>query len=239
MSAQLSRNFCGSPDHVLNRRQFLGATAVGVAGLGGLSALSRSALAEELKRKDRRVILLWLAGGASQLETFDPKPGRPTGGPFFDIQTSVPGVRLCELMPKMAERLGKYTAIIRSLNTKDGDHGGASQTMMRGRRDEPNLRYPDLGAIVAKEFSRPAAGVPENVAIYSATEGRNFSRLSPGFLGARYAPVELSEKIGLDNVERPNGLSAEDHQARAHLREFLSSRFTRGRESSAGGRPAG
>src|SRR5687767_4540450 len=57
--------------------------------------------------------LLWLAGGASQLETFDPKPGRPTGGPFRAIPTAEPGIDVCELLPKIAQRI-KHTAIIRS-----------------------------------------------------------------------------------------------------------------------------
>ena len=109
------------------------------------------AKAKELKKKGKRVLLLWLAGGASQLETFDPKPGRLTGGPYQAIQTAVPGVQISELMPKMATRL-KQTAIIRSLNTQIGDHGGGSRLMHLGRRDEPNLSYPDMGSVVAREL---------------------------------------------------------------------------------------
>ena len=71
----------------------------------GLDLLTHSLLAGELKKKQKRVILLWLAGGASQLETFDPKPGAPTGGPFRSIQTAMPGVHISELMPKMAARM--------------------------------------------------------------------------------------------------------------------------------------
>ena len=77
-----------------------------------------------------------LAGGASQLETWDPKPGASTGGPFAAIPTNVPGVHISELMPRMAKRM-HHTCLIRSLNTKDGGHGGASVLMNRGRRDEP------------------------------------------------------------------------------------------------------
>src|SRR4051794_33456918 len=96
------RQTCGSPDHVLSRRAFFG-TAVGCAGWGalGLNALASTALAAEIKRDQKRVILLFLAGGASQFETWDPKPGQGTGGPFQAIQTSVPGVRISELMPQM------------------------------------------------------------------------------------------------------------------------------------------
>ena len=81
------RGWCGSPDHGLNRRGFLGATAAaGATALASdmtvLNILKEPALAEEIKRQEKRVILLWLAGGASQLETWDPKPGAQTGGPF-------------------------------------------------------------------------------------------------------------------------------------------------------------
>src|SRR5262245_16829720 len=131
------RAFCGSPEHVVSRRGFLqtvgaAAGAAGFADMTGIPALGSPSAAGELHQRGKRCIMLWLAGGASQLETFDPKPGAVTGGPFRSIQTSTPGIRICELMPKMARRL-KDTAIIRSLNTRNGDHGGASRMMMRGR----------------------------------------------------------------------------------------------------------
>src|SRR5205823_2530105 len=126
----------------MNRRQFLGtASAVGAgfaADMTRLNFLAAPALADELRKQQKRCILLWLAGGASQLETWDPKPGAATGGPFRSIQTAVTGVQISELMPKMAERL-KHTAIIRSLNTRNGDHGSGAKLMMRGRKDEANV----------------------------------------------------------------------------------------------------
>ena len=86
-------SFCGSPEHSLNRRGFLGTLAVGAsafaADMTALNVLSSPALAAEMKRSQKRVILLWLAGGSSQLETWDPKPGAPTGGPF----RAIPDVR--------------------------------------------------------------------------------------------------------------------------------------------------
>src|SRR5271156_4730148 len=101
--------FCGSPDHALNRRGFLGSIAAGAAAFAAdmtvLDVLKDPVLAGELKRNDKRVILLWLAGGASQLETWDPKPGTSTGGPFRSILTAVPGIHISELMPRMAQRM--------------------------------------------------------------------------------------------------------------------------------------
>src|SRR5438477_12497793 len=112
--------FCGSTDHTISRRAFLGTTAAlgatAAADMTGLDVLGTPALAGELKKTQKRVILLWLAGGASQLETWDPKPGTPTGGPFRAIKTDVPGVMISELRPKMAQRM-KTTAVVRGLNT--------------------------------------------------------------------------------------------------------------------------
>ena len=155
--------FCGSPEHALNRRGFLGSMAAGAAALAAdmtvLDRLSEPSLARELKRNDKRVILLWLAGGSSQLETWDPKPGTPTGGPFRSIPTTVPGIHISELMPKMAQRMER-TCIIRSLNTKNGDHGGGARLMMHGRRDDASVRYPDLGAVLAASSVRFTARCP-------------------------------------------------------------------------------
>ncbi len=229
----MPRNFfCGSIDHALNRRAFLGTVATGAATFAAdmtkLNVLQQPALAGELKKQQKRVILLWLAGGASQLETWDPKPGVPTGGPFRAIQTSVPGVQISELMPKMAQRM-KHTCIIRSLNTRNGDHGGGAQLMMRGRRDEPSLKYPDLGAVIAREMGRADSQVPDYVSFYSETEGRYMPLGTPGFLGARYAPMELTTGSVPENLRRLADINDLDHQDRAALRDQLSNQFARGR----------
>ncbi|MEI8022350.1 MAG: DUF1501 domain-containing protein, partial [Schlesneria sp.] len=123
-------------DPGVSRRGFLGASAMAstaafAANMRVLDALQTPTLAAELKRQHKSVILLWLAGGASQLETWDPKPGRLTGGPFRAISTDIPSLQISELLPKMAQRM-KTTAIIRSLNTRNGDHGGGTVLMETG-----------------------------------------------------------------------------------------------------------
>src|SRR6516162_6954353 len=209
MGGKLRTNFCGSPVHALDRRAFLSTMATGAAAFAadmtGLDVLMNPALAGELKKKEKRVILLWLAGGASQLETWDPKPGTATGGPFQSIPQSVPGIYFPELMRKMPQRM-KHTCIIRSLNTRDGDHGGGARLMMRGRRDEPSLQYPDLGAVLAREMGRADSRVPDYVSFYFATEGRGFAPGAAGFLGARYAPMELTTSMMPENIHRLDGI---------------------------------
>ncbi len=223
--------FCGAPEHVISRRGFLGtlAAAGGVAACSDMTAIQALEIAGELRRNQKRCIMLWLAGGASQMETWDPKPGAVTGGPFQSIQTSVPGVRICELMPKMARRL-KDTCIIRSLNTRNADHGGASRMMMRGRPGESNLDYPDLGAVLAREFGQESSPVPDYVSFYFATEGRNAAPGHPGFLGARFGSMDLYTSMIPENIRR-NGISEQDHIERAELRSLVSGHFERGRTS--------
>ena len=198
----------------------------------GLNVLSTPALAGELKKTQKRVILLWLAGGASQLETWDPKPGASTGGPFRAIKTDVPGLMISELMPKMAQQM-KRTCVIRGLNTRNGDHGSGAKLMMRGRRDEAGLRYPDLGAVVAREMGRPDSKVPDYVTFYTQTEGRGSAPGDAGFLGARYGPMELTTNNTPEFIRRLETISDTDHKERAELRDLIGKEFTRGRQSDA------
>jgi hypothetical protein len=228
--SNVRKTFCSSPEHALNRRLFLQggmATALGLT-LGGLEIPSRSVWAGELKKQRKHVLLLWLAGGASQLETWDPKPGRPTGGPFKSIQTAVPGTRISELMPKMA-KLMKRVAVVRSLDTRIGDHGQAAELMQRGRRREAEVDYPDFGTVIAKELGHGDLPVPEYVSFYLATEGQRWGRPMPGFLGGRHAAMSLERSLKPENIDLPRGLSPKEHSERESLRQFLSDRFNRKR----------
>lgn len=225
--------FCGSSDHGVSRRAFLGAGATATAGtfaadMTQLDVLKNQAVAGEVKKAGKRVILLWLAGGASQFETWDPKPGRPTGGPFRAIETASNGVHISELMPKMAKHM-KKTAIIRSLNTRVGDHGGGAALMETGRRKDPGILYPDIGAVAARELGRADSQVPDYVSMYTSTEGRR--KGTSGFLGSRYAPMFLAEKQIPDNIQRLESISDIDHKERSDLRNLLSKQFLQGRKN--------
>src|SRR5438105_6937101 len=227
--------FCGSGEHVVSRRGFLRTLAAGgiaaCADMTALQALALPDVADELRRNQKRCILLWLAGGASQLEPWDPRPRAVTGGPVESIQTSIPGVRISELMPKMARRL-KDTAIIRSLNTRNADHGAAAKMMMRGRPGESNINYPDLGAVLARELGPETSQVPDYVSFYFATEGRNMAPGHPGFLGARFGSMDLYTSMVPENIRRA-GISETDHLERSDLRAVLSAGFERGRSALA------
>lgn len=227
---------CGSSQHDVSRRAFLGSVTAGTAAAllgqaGAVHAFGEPDLTRALKANHKSVILLWLAGGASQFETWDPKPGRLTGGPFAAIPTSVPGVHISELMPEMAKRM-KDICVIRSLNTKNADHGAAAVLMMRGRPDEAALAYPDMGAIMARELAQADSKVPDYVSFYTATEGRDFSNASASFLGARYAPMKIAESLMPPNLKKPAAMSEEEHFERAQLQEQLGLSFIKGHDVS-------
>ena len=239
MSRISSSGICIPAHHAVSRRGFLSdgairaAGAVTVAGcfasdMGQIHALRSEEVASELRKQDKRVILLWLAGGASQFETWDPKPGAKTGGPFRAIQTNATGVHISELLPELAQRM-QHTAIIRSLNTKIADHGRGADLMETGRLKDPSILYPDLGAVVARELGRLESRVPDYVSLYTSTEGRR--KGTSGFLGARYAPMFLSESMIPPNIARLEAVSEIDHHDRAALRDALGRRFAAARRS--------
>jgi hypothetical protein len=227
------KQFCGSPEHTLDRRLFLQGGLASVLGvsLAGIGAPRDSLWAGELRRQHKQVLLLWLAGGSSQFETWDPKPGRPTGGPFRAIPTAVPGVHICELMPQTAGLMDQI-ALVRSLDTRIGEHGQAAELMQRGRKPEAELAYPDFGTVVAKELAEREQDVPEYVSLYLATEGQRWGRPDPGFLGGRYAALTLERALKPENTALPEGLSEQEHTEREHLRQYLSERFNRSRNAA-------
>src|SRR5438477_10878634 len=117
---------CGSPEHRLSRRKLLG--LMGGAALGG--GLLRPAVAEQLRANQKQVLFIWLDGGMSQLESWDPKPGTEFGGPFRAIPTSVPGIQISELMPRTARQM-QHLAIIRTMCTQDENHSTGVPRMLR------------------------------------------------------------------------------------------------------------
>jgi len=139
-----ARYACGSIDHALSRRKFLGtaSSAVGAAGfLGGVASLSQGASGNPIAKNDYRVVVFNMHGGLSQLESWDPKPSTRTGGPFRAIPTSVPGIHICELLPKTAKQM-HHLCLLRGVNTSEDDHGKGAYMMLTGRRQTPSAEFP-------------------------------------------------------------------------------------------------
>ena len=132
---------CHSLDHAISRRGLLVGAAAGTAALGML----RPAQANELGRSQKRLLQVYLQGGVSQFESWDPKPGTRHGGPFRAIPTSVPGIHISELLPHTAQRM-HLLSLIRSINLRTNDHGHGRLFMEKGRN---NGDYPYIGSVAS------------------------------------------------------------------------------------------
>lgn len=225
-------SWCDSPDHALHRRAFLRGSLAGLTSaltFGNISVSASEPVANALRQRGRQVIFVWLAGGASQFETWDPKPGRETGGPFRTIATAVPGYHVCELMPKLAGMM-RDICIVRSLNTVISEHEQAADLISTGRPKESALEYPEIGVVLAKELAAKESILPDYVSFFTTTEGRRRPR--SGFLGAKHAPLLLEKSVRPEHVTLADGLTDARHADREELRSLLSDRFADGRAGS-------
>ncbi len=220
---------CNGIDHVVSRRQFLAGTAAS-AGVVGFRDLLSPANAQAIRQQDKRVLVIFLAGGVSQLETWDPKPGAATGGPFSAIPTSVPGLHVSELLPYTAMHMHRL-AVIRGINTAEDEHSRGAYIMHTGRRQSPAERFPHLGAAVAKLIGDEDNPVPGYIHITPRGDS-GFNRNDSAFLGPRYASVTLADGNPPANLRRPPTLTELADMQRNDLRDRLNSRFTRTRRSA-------
>ena len=213
---------CGSDEHSMARRNFLGTMAAGAgAVVGGLGAFANPAVAEQLKRDQKRMIVIDMHGGLSQLESWDPKPGTDTGGPFRAIPTSVPGIHISELLPHTARQM-HHLSLVRSVNIHENDHGKGRYKMMTGYKKTPAGAYPELGAVVAKGLDDGASGLPGNIKIYPSASGRS---ADSAYLGPKYGSVLLDGGKAPANSERPGSITAETDTRRNLLRQTANERF--------------
>jgi Protein of unknown function (DUF1501) len=187
----------------LSRRDWLKLSAAGVVGYSMSGWLERLA-ADTAKDPDRKrsCILLWMNGGPSQMDTFDLKPGTPNGGSFGETETSVPGIKISEHLPKIAKHM-EHMAIIRSMSTKEADHGRATYLMRTGRVPGGPVQYPSLGSFLAKELERPDSELPGFVAV-APFRFLNQGAFGPGFLGPQYAPLIVGENAAFRGVQGNN-----------------------------------
>ena len=221
---------CQSADHALTRRAFLGASAVGSASMLGFGGMVAPAATKQLTSQQKRVVVIYLAGGASQLETWDPKPCTDTGGPFKAIPTAVTGTHISELLPMAAKRFNKFS-IVRSVNTGINDHGQGKIHMLTGRRIEPAIEYPEIGAVAAKLLAKEGAGLPGHIQITPRGES-GFSKKDATFLGPKFASVGLLDGKPPADLFRPMGLTDSTDKEREALRLKLNERFAKSRKSA-------
>jgi hypothetical protein len=228
----------------LSRREWLTLSAAGVVGYslsGWFGQLARAAGNDARRR--RSCILLWMNGGPSHIDTFDPKPGHANGGPFRAIPTAVPGIRISEHLPRMAAAMADM-AIIRSMSTREADHGRATYQMRTGYLPSGPVQYPTLGSLFSKEIGDPEAELPNFVSISPYTI---FSPAAygPGFLGPRHAPMVLggeqtllpipgqqanyNDSLRVPDLTTPAGVSDQRSIARTRLLDDMDQEFIESR----------
>jgi hypothetical protein len=140
-----------------------------------------------------------MAGGPSQTDTFDMKPGHKNGGPFKEIATAVPGIKISEHLPQLARHMNRL-AVLPSMQTREGDHGRATAHLRTGYTPQGSIRFPALGSLVAHEKGDTTADLPGFV---SVTPQGAFAQPSvvAGFLGPRHAPLVVAGYNGELKVE--------------------------------------
>ncbi|MFN5076644.1 MAG: DUF1501 domain-containing protein [Planctomyces sp.] len=233
--------FCAGPG---GRREFLraGVLAAGGLTLPQLLAAQRAAAVSAGGIPDTSVILFWMWGGPSQLETFDPKPEAPSEyrGPFGSIPTNVPGLDICEIFPGLAKVADRYS-LIRSVRHEMSAHNDGSIEMLTGKtpqRPDPtslaHSEHPDMGMITSRVRGRHPAGLPQYVGIPTKP-----FMTRPQYLGVRHTAFVTGDPsvsgFRPANLQLDAGLNA----GRLADRLQLSAQFDRFRRQFDGGVMAG
>jgi hypothetical protein len=215
-----------NPPGLLNRRGFL--RLAGLAGATWLTPISHL-LARAAEAPGKRggpassIILLWLQGGPSQLETFDPHAGTAIAGGTAGIATAVKGVQLAAGLERAAEEMGSI-ALVRSMVSKEGDHERGTYAMKTGFRPDPTVVHPSLGAICCHELPEDGTDIPRHVSILA-----NQWPSRGGYLGEQYDAFRTGDPAGqvpdtVSQVTRPR-----DEQRLRHL-DVVENAFARGRQ---------
>ena len=215
---------CGSPDHRIARRSFLAGLAGAACGsaIGGLGFFTRPLAAAQLQKDQKRVVLFNMHGGLSQLESWDPKPGTETGGPFRSISTSVPGIQISELLPNVAKQM-HHLCLVRGLNTSEDDHGKGAYLMTTGRRQTPAAEYPLFGAVCAKAMAPESSALPGHIVITPGGGGGRGN--DAAYLGPRYSSIVLGNGNPPQYTKRPENVSDSVDSARNDFRRRVNERF--------------
>jgi hypothetical protein len=224
----------------LSRRHYLQLTAAATFGLAQSPWLNL--LAEETAKDPARkksVIVLWLSGGPATIDMWDLKPGHENGGPSKEIETSVSGIRISEHLPQLAKRM-QDLALIRSMATREGDHGRATFLGTTGYIPQGAIKFPAVGSLIAKELGDEHADLPGFVSI---SPRRNGATLGGGFLGPRYSPLVVGNPAGrgqdanasrdlrVPDLKNAAGISDASQRSRLELLAEMEKSFTPGAKS--------
>lgn len=218
----------------------LGLGSLIAGGFVGALRAQASETAQTIRRQADACILIWLDGGPSHYETFDPKPEAPVEirGEFSAIPTKTPGMQFSQLMTRLAN-ISEHLAIVRSIRHDQGNHGAGNHYMMTGAPPRIPVGcgafvsfHPSLGSVVAKQVGAPD-GIPPYFSIPSMSRSGG-----PNFLGAKYAPFVVpdsptSDSFRVRDVTIPNGLTDSQFSSRQDIRKNIDT-LMRIRDEAAG-----
>jgi hypothetical protein len=200
---------------LIRRRDFLRGLSAASLAAGTLSWTDLVSLhAADLRRRGMACILLWMQGGPSQFETFDPKPDHENGGQTKAIKTAVPGIQICENFPHVAGAM-KDIALVRSMTTKEGNHQRATFLLHTGYVPTNSVKHPTLGALVSQQLPNPGCELPSFVRI----GGRFNNAAGGGILGVDFDPFNV------DSADRPPANTTVSGSDRLNRRLGLLSRL--------------
>jgi hypothetical protein len=208
----------------IRRRDFLRVGVIGGTGLSLASYLRMAEAGQVTGGKAKAAIFVNLGGGPSHMDTFDLKPNAPKEfrGEFNPIATSVPGIEICEHLPKLARCVERYT-ILRGVSHSLAAHEFGTKYMNTGNRPIPSLEFPGFGAVVSKERPGPR-DLPPFVAIPNTPQ-------VPGFLGVEFAPFSTNttprpgQPFTVRGISVGRGLTVDEIEKRRHLLTDLDSTF--------------
>ncbi|MDB4967177.1 MAG: hypothetical protein JWN44_2866 [Myxococcales bacterium] len=205
----------------MKRRDML----LGMGGLAGLAAVDAllgrgRARAAAPPPRAKACILVWLNGGPSHIDTFDPKPGTIAGGKFKAIPSRVDGLSLSEHLPELAD-VAQHLAVLRGMTSKEGNHDRAQHLLHTGYAPNPTVAYPSLGSWVGHELGDPSADLPHFVSIHGPSA-------NAGFLGVQFNPyIVQNVKQPLANTDYAPGVNMVRFLKRKQALDALEDDFAR------------
>lgn len=205
----------------ITRRDFIRVGALTAFGLS-MPGLLQAAQAGSAPKRDVACILLWMGGGPSHIDTFDPKPDAPQDirGQFGAIKTKVSGIQVSEHLPKLAQQMDKFS-ILRSVTSPDGTHETATHYLLTGYPFSPATEYPAYGSVIARE-----KGYREGMPPYAFFGGLPSNHGGGGYMGAIYNPFQINgdpndPNFSVHDVTPPGGVDSVRLDRRRHLRDAL------------------
>lgn len=217
--------------HPASRRDFINAGSLGFLGLTLSEYLSAASEKAPAGAKANSVILFWLEGGPSHIDTWDPKPNSN----FKPISTNVAGIQVSELLPKMAKKMDKF-ALVRSMHTRGTDHPQATHYVVTGHEINPAMQFPSFGSIITKELG-PRNAVPAHVLVPKWDRGRQYEDyFRASFIGGDYDPMCIPDPsrpgFEVTDLSLPKSVSEASVESRSAFLSAVDRRYRRLNETA-------